>query len=135
VPPGEFTASGIDGKSYIRVTDESSGLQEAYNCGFGFCLIERKVLEAVPAPRYLLKYAEGDGRYATEDFCFFSQAREDAGFPVYIDLDASKRVWHEGSIAYSWRGNYADILPKDPQVGTGNYADVLPTPKPPDAST
>ena len=112
VPPGEFTASQVDGNGYIQVTETSSGLQEAYNCGFGFCLIERRVLEVVKPPRYILSWNDTHQRYSTEDFCFFSQARE-AGFPVYIDLDASRRVWHEGSVGYSWRGNYADILPKD----------------------
>ena len=111
VPPGEFTAATIDQRGYIGVTEGSTGLQEAYNVGFGFCLIERKVLEAVPAPRYLLKYSEEDQRYSTEDFCFFSQARA-AGFSVLVDLDASKQIWHEGSLGYSWLGNYADILPK-----------------------
>ena len=114
VPPAEFTASKMDMSGYIGVTDDSSGLQEAYNCGFGFCLIERKVLEATKAPRYGLQWNDKDQRYSTEDFSFFSQARE-LGFPVYVDFEASKRIWHEGSIGYSWRGNYADILPKPPE--------------------
>jgi hypothetical protein len=117
-PPGEFTASSADGKQYIRVDDESSGLREAANVGFGFCLIERRVVEAVRPPRFLNIWVEKDQRYSTEDFPFFRTARE-LGFPVYVDLDASKRVWHEGSMQYSWRGNYADIMPPpDPPAPT-----------------
>lgn len=111
-PPGDWTAAALDqNNSLIGVEEESVGLREAYNCGFGFCLIERKVLEVTKAPRFLLQWGEADGRYSTEDFSFFSQAKA-AGFPIYIDMEASKRIWHEGNLAYSWRGNYADILPK-----------------------
>jgi hypothetical protein len=117
VPPGEFTASTIDGTANIRVDDSSTGLQEATNVGFGFCLIERRVLEAIKMPRFLNRWVEKDQRYSTEDYPFFLAARE-LGFPVYVDLDASKQVWHEGSIGYSWRGNYADILPKPADAST-----------------
>ena len=113
-PPGEFVASTIDGTQYMRVDDESTGLREAANVGFGFCLIERRVMEAMKPPRFLNIWVEKDQRYSTEDFPFFRAARE-LGFPVYVDLDASKRVWHEGSMQYTWRGNYADIMPKPPQ--------------------
>jgi len=117
VPPGEFTAAAQDMKTLIGVEDHNVGLREAYNCGFGFCLIERKVLEATTPPRYLLKWSETDGQYSTEDFCFFSQARE-AGFKIYIDMEASKRIWHEGNLPYSWRGDYSNILPAYSNAGT-----------------
>jgi len=117
VPPGEFTATNVTQTGYIGMDDTSTGLQEAYNCGFGFCLVERRVLEEVTPPRFLIEWMEKDQRYTTEDFPFFSKARK-LGFPVYIDLDASKRIWHEGGLGYSWRGNYADIMPKPADAST-----------------
>ena len=114
MPPGEFTAASVDGKEYIRVDNDSGGLREASNVGFGFCLIERRVLEAIKPPRFLNIWVEKDQRYSTEDYPFFRAAR-DLGFPVYVDLDASKRIWHEGGMQYTWQGNYADIMPPPPQ--------------------
>lgn len=108
VPPADFTALKLDKSERIQTTDGVSGLEEAYYTGFGFCLIERKVLEAVPQPRFPIWYNPDTGRYTTEDHPFFVAARE-KGFPCYVDHDASKRVWHKGGMSYCWNEDYSAL--------------------------
>lgn len=108
VPPADFTALKLDRSGRIQTTDETIGLEEAYYSGFGFCLIERKVLEAVPEPRYQNLYSYDTGRYTTEDHPFFAAARE-KGYPCYVDHDLSKRVWHKGGMSYVWNEDYSNL--------------------------
>lgn len=97
----EFTSGALDGKTRVWTGKESTGLEECNFTGFGFALIERKVVEAVKKPRFLIGYNEKMERYTTEDapFCYLAKK---AGFPIYVDHDASKRVWHMGTKAYRW---------------------------------
>jgi hypothetical protein len=108
MPPAEFTALRIDKQGRIQTTKDSTGLEEAYYSGFGFCLMERKVLEATMAPRFLAKWIEPDQRYTTEDHPFFVQARE-KGFKCWIDHDASKGLWHNGHLPYVWSEDYSHL--------------------------
>ena len=105
-PPAEFTALGMDGEHRVKTTEESTGLEEVLNMGFGFCLIDCRVLKAIPRPRFLPFYQEG--YYSTEDFPFFLAARK-AGFPAYVDHDASKLVAHKGDLLYEWHRDYAGL--------------------------
>lgn len=108
VPPGEFTALRMDRTARIETTREATGLEEAHYTGFGFCLMERRVLEAVKPPRFLCAYLPESRSYTTEDLPFFAAARE-AGFNCWVDHDASKRVWHHGAINYVWSEDYSGM--------------------------
>jgi hypothetical protein len=108
VPPSEFVGIRKDRQGRIQTTAESTGLEEATYTGFGFCLIERKVIEAVPLPRYPIHYIPEGNSYTTEDNPFFIAA-EQAGFQCYVDHDASKRIWHCGSINYVWNEDYTNL--------------------------
>ena len=107
-PPADFTALKLDKSERIQTTKESSGIEEAYYAGFGFCLIERKVFEAIEEPRFMIGYNPVSKGYTTEDHPFFVKARE-AGFPCWVDHDASKRVWHRGDINYTWDDDYSGM--------------------------
>jgi hypothetical protein len=104
-PPSEFTALNAAETARIQTTAQSSGLEAAAYTGFGFCLIERKVFEVVPEPRYPLLWSPTLGDYSTEDMPFFEKALA-AGFNCYVDHDASKKIWHCGNLNYVWNGDY-----------------------------
>ena len=106
VPPADFTAARHDLNGCIVTTPTSTGLEEAYYAGFGFALIERKVFEAVEAPRFLQRWNVARLEYTTEDMPFYHAARE-AGFPCWIDHDASKKVWHVGDMSYFHDADYS----------------------------
>lgn len=107
-PPADFVAVNKNRTARIQTTEKSFGIEEATYTGFGFCLIDRKVIEAVPRPRYPISYTPETGGYTTEDNPFFIAAGE-KGFPCYVDHDASKKVWHNGSINYCWNDDYTSL--------------------------
>jgi hypothetical protein len=100
-PPCRFMA--IRGQYAIPTNESSKGIEQVEYMGFGFCLIERKVFEEIEKPRFLPIYQ--DGVYSTEDWAFFTKTK----YPVYIDHDASKRVWHVGNMLYNWRDDYSNL--------------------------
>ncbi len=101
IPPGHFTAQNADNTGEIITNKDSRSLEECYFGGFGFCLIERQVLEATKMPRFLMYYDDVNKTYTTEDKPFFEQAHNQ-GFKAFVDHEISKRVWHNGSFPYSW---------------------------------
>jgi hypothetical protein len=99
-PPWRFTAKDMNKQEVV--TDElSTGLQSIMFGGFGFCLIERQVFDAIEKPRFLNIYEPEVGTTTTEDYAFFQRARE-AGFEVFLDHDISKQVWHVGDFAFDY---------------------------------
>jgi len=105
VPPAEFTATRYDLASRMETTEKSTGLEQAAFTGFGCCLIERSVLEAVPEPRFPILWRNAELDYTTEDLPFFDAVNK-LGIKAYVDHDASKRVWHNGNINYVYNENY-----------------------------
>lgn len=105
VPPADFTALNMERNGRIQTAEKSTGLEEAYYIGFGACLVERQVLEAVDEPRFPILYNRETRRYTTEDNPFFVAARA-KGFKCFVDHDASKRIWHVGNMNYAWNEDY-----------------------------
>ena len=105
VPPCYFTSRNKDDSEWIETKKESTSLEEATFTGFGFSLIERQVLEAVAKPRFANEYFDKHGTYSTEDRSFCVKAKA-AGFPVYVDHKASKKVYHMGNYSYSWDDDF-----------------------------
>lgn len=101
VAPCPFTARKPDDSGWIETNSGSVGLEETLFNGFGFSLIERKVLEAVSKPRFENKWIKEANGYTTEDKSFCLKAKE-AGYSPMIDHKASKRVYHIGTWAFSW---------------------------------
>jgi hypothetical protein len=98
-PPGYFTAYGD--KGLIETTYQSTSLEQCHFGGFGFCLIERNVLEIIPKPRFLAYYKSEIDTYTTEDVPFF-EACTKFGFDIFVDHEISKRLTHNGSYSYSY---------------------------------
>ena len=84
----------------IDTTEDSSGVEPGSWGGFGFALIERRVLEAVKKPRFLGQY--NHDAYTTEDYPFFLAAKQ-AGFGAVIDHDLSKGLSHRGGFTFTHR--------------------------------
>ena len=101
VPPPQFTALAMDTTHRIYTGPSSTGLEPAFYIGFGCALIERQVFERIARPRFLIGYNTETHRYSTEDHPFCRKAR-DAGFVVYVDHDASKKLFHVGNHNYRW---------------------------------
>lgn len=102
-PPAWFTCKckGID--EWLEVTEESTGLVEVDFGGFGFALIAKEVIAKIEKPRFLVQWK--DGNYGTEDVPFW-RACQAEGYSVLCDMDASKKVWHNGNIEYNWFNKY-----------------------------
>lgn len=101
VPPGLFTARNADNTASIITTEDSRSLEQCSFGGFGFCLIERQVLEAIPMPRFLMYYDAASKTYTTEDKPFFENVAK-AGFKAFVDHELSKKVFHNGTFQYTW---------------------------------
>lgn len=100
-PTATFISRNVDNSDNIVTTPEKDSLEECSFGGFGFCLIERQVLDAIPMPRFLAVYDPTSGVYTTEDKPFYEAARA-AGFPAFVDHRISKKVTHNGSYQYKW---------------------------------
>ena len=107
-PPCPFTCRAADGSAWIETKEDSTGVEPVQFMGFGFCLIERRVIEAVEKPRFLGGYNVQLSKYSTEDGPFMVRAAE-KGFIPMVDHDASKFVYHIGRYCYSWD----DDIPKE----------------------
>lgn len=107
----EFTALRKDLKARCWTGPDSTGVEEVDFTGFGFALIRRDVIEAIPRPRFPIGYNLVTNNYTTEDAPFCHKARE-AGFPIYVDHDASKLCWHMGRQAFRWE-DVAKPIEKD----------------------
>jgi hypothetical protein len=99
-PPTEFVAVGLDGQR-VATTEKSTGLRELTYSGFGVSIIEVDVFRKTPQPWFAPDFNAEKSEYTTEDNPFFRRARE-AGFPVYLDQDASKLVGHVGAKTWNW---------------------------------
>lgn len=96
-------------------------LEACVNIGFGFMLIERRVLESITKPRFLFEFVEWPegtseeitgpspvGYHATEDR-YFCKKVIDAGWTIWCDNAASQLVRHSGSFPY---GEAVPYLPE-----------------------
>ena len=113
--PVTFTAVKLGGGGYVITDKGATGLEEADYTGFGVSLIEMQVFEKTPRPWFLPEYIPELKAYTTEDNPFCRRVRE-AGFPVFVDHDASKLVAHRGVHSFSWE-QYQPPKPSAEVVG------------------
>lgn len=94
----------LDTDNYVGpcwTQDHHTGLQEVSSCGFGLMLIDMRVLQALKTPLFKFEQIGAEGiQTLSEDVYFCHKARE-AGFPVLIDHDLSKRCSHIGDWEYT----------------------------------
>lgn len=96
----KFVAVAPNGRRIITAKD-STGLQEIAYSGFGVSLFETRVFAATPQPWFLPEFVREASCYTTEDNPCFRRIRE-AGFPCYVDHDASKLITHNGDKSWKW---------------------------------
>lgn len=87
-----------------KTDQESTGLEEVEAIGFGAVLIRTDVLLSLPNPRengpwFWYEWREELGNQVGEDVYFCQLARE-AGFPIYVDHDLSRRCAHIGDFEF-----------------------------------
>jgi hypothetical protein len=121
--PLRFTAVKTCMRDQIVTGPDSTGLEEAGLIPQGFTLIAREVFEAVPRPWFLNGYSTKSEKYVTQDYVFSQLARK-AGFSLFVDHDASKRVEHVGPKRYTWEDAFRD-QPEKEDSGNGNLSRVV----------
>jgi hypothetical protein len=99
--PPIFVAVALDGSRRIVTSETTTGLIPVAYTGFGVSLFEVRVFKETPQPWFLPEFSPKDNCYTTEDNPCFARLRA-AGFPVYVDQDASKLVSHVGHHAWHW---------------------------------
>lgn len=99
--PVTFTAVSLNGQRCVT-TEKSRGIEEIIYSGFGLSLFEVSALKAIKEPRFAPQWHEPTQSYTTEDLPCFEALRA-AGYKVYLDHDASKKINHLGDFAYSWQ--------------------------------
>lgn len=97
----EFVAVSLAGNR-IPTRQGDTGIVPIAYTGFGVSLFEVDVFRKTPQPWFLPKFDPANNGYTTEDNPCYERIRE-AGFPVYLDHDASKMVSHIGRKAWNWR--------------------------------
>lgn len=99
-----FTALSKDREARIQTTEESTGVEECYYTGFGFCLIQRHVFEKLMRPWFLIGYNKTTNTYTTEDAAFAHTLYDQTDVKWYVDHDASKLLGHIGSHKFTFAG-------------------------------
>lgn len=108
--PLKFVAVAPDGRRIIT-KEASTGLQAIAYTGFGVSMFDLEVFKKTPQPWFQTEFVAESNCYTTEDNPCFRRIRE-AGFPCYLDHDASKLVTHMGPFAYHW----SQWSPEKPKV-------------------
>lgn len=125
--PITFTAVKRGGNGFIITDKDATGMEEAEYIGFGVSLIEMHVFDKVQPPWFLPEYVPHLEAYTTEDNPFCRKVRE-AGFPVYVDHDASKLIQHRGQHQFSW-DQYKPPIDEVVQEYQKSAAEVIPLKK------
>lgn len=99
--PVRWTAISKQGKP-LGTSLRKSGVEEAYVIPQGVTLVTREVFEKTAKPWFMQGYDKEKDTYTfAQDYHFCLMAAK-AGFKCYVDHDASKKIWHIGTINYRW---------------------------------
>ena len=96
-----FVAVGLNGQR-VPTLAKSTGMEPIAYSGFGVSLFDLDVFRKIPQPWFLPEFIADSSSYTTEDNPCYAKIR-DAGYPVYLDHDASKMVAHVGNAAWIWK--------------------------------
>ena len=101
VEKDKFVAVGLDRRTRVSTLRNSTGLVPIAYTGFGVSLFEMAVFRSTPQPWFAPKWIEDKKVYTTEDNPCYERLAN-AGFPCYLDQDASKLVTHLGGSSWKW---------------------------------
>lgn len=96
----EGIACGEDGKGIDSAG--KTGVEEVSRTGLGMVLMEIEMLRKLKKPHFEILWLEERQCYLGEDDFLCGLIRE-AGYKLYIDHDASRRVGHIGDYEYKFR--------------------------------
>lgn len=100
VPSHPTARQWVDGRWELVLSNDAEGLEQVDRVGTGIMLIRMDVFERIAEPWFAFLW-EGPGReYQGEDWCLCEQI-EDAGIPIFVDHDVSKKVGHIGNFVFS----------------------------------
>jgi hypothetical protein len=93
-----FSAIGLDRKpmSSLRAT----GIEECYNCGMAFHLVDLRAVRHIPRPHFEVRWDAEWNDYRGEDW-FFTRKLAENGIKTYIHHDASRMCAHIGDWNYN----------------------------------
>jgi len=97
----KFVAVALEPKARVVTKETSTGLVPISYAGFGVSLFETEVFKKTPQPWFAPLWIEEGKSYTTEDNPCFERIRN-AGFPCFLDQDASKLVKHLGMSHWDW---------------------------------
>ena len=94
----------IDSDSYVGPCfsqEHHTGLQQVSSCGFGLMLIRMDVLQKLDMPLFQFTQCGQDNAKTETEDVYFCRKATNAGYPVLIDHDLSKRCAHLGDWEYT----------------------------------
>lgn len=119
-----FVAVGLDGQR-VPTLAHSTGIEPILYSGFGVSLFDVEVFRKTQRPWFTPQFNPATDEYTTEDNPCYAKIRE-AGFPVYLDHDATKLIEsHVGRRGWRW-ADYAPRAPVPNPVACATNGKVLP---------
>lgn len=87
----------------VVYSHDKEGLEEVKHIGFGCCLLDMRIFDAISTPYFMFEPAPPlNMRFRGEDVYFFEKLRREADIPVFVDHDLSKMVKHVGDHPFTW---------------------------------
>jgi hypothetical protein len=79
--------------------DSAKGLEEVWRIGTGVMLLNLRIFEKIPQPRFPIVWNPAIEDHTGEDWTFCEKLQEQ-NIPIYIDHDLSKHIGHVGVFTY-----------------------------------
>lgn len=80
----------------VYTTPGCIGVEEIAACGFGCVLMEKKILEGMSKPWFMIGYVPSQETFVGEDIFFFTKMKMETGFPLLLDHDLTRELRHTG---------------------------------------
>jgi hypothetical protein len=91
--------SGID--------KDAKGLLSVAGIGLGCALVKAEVFDNLYKPWFPITYSKAADSYLGEDMNFCMKLI-DSDYPIMVDCDLSKQIFHLGTTAFLWNSNPVD---------------------------
>jgi hypothetical protein len=91
------------------IEDNSEGLVLVEGVGFGCVLTSTELFRESRKPWFPITYSKSTNDYLGEDMNFCLKVSE-MGFPMFVDADLSKEIYHIGTTAFSWNKKPVDNM-------------------------
>lgn len=89
------------------IQSDSTGLLSVSGTGLGCALTDIEMFENIYKPWFPITYTKSTDDYLGEDMNFCMKVL-DAKYPIFVDADLSKQVFHLGTTAFLWNKQQVD---------------------------